>query len=396
MDIISQVTGAMQTVLTTVADAAAIASGFVKRKRKLTGASMVQTLVFGWLANPHSTYDELAQAAGSVGIEITRQGIEQRLTESAAQMLKTTLDASAEQIIASNPAAIPLLSRFNGVFVQDSSWITLPDELADVWAGCGTNAEKGGAASLKIQLRFEMLSGGFEHLSLTDGKTHDGKAQKEFDTLAPGSLRLADLGYFSLDELKQLNKADVFWLNRLKANCHLFSENGTPLDLPQWLKAAADHQVDCRIHLGKHAKLPSRLLAKRVSSQVAAQRRRQMKKQAKSKGRTPSEKRLILADWDIYITNISGEKLTLEQALVVARVRWQIELIFKLFKSLGQVDESRSQKPYRILCEVYAKLIAQIIQHWILLSGGWRYPEYSLQKAAKVVGKYALAIAAAA
>ena len=89
----------------------------------------------------------------------------------------------------------------------------------------------------------------------------------------------------------------------------------------------------------------------------------------------------MLAEWDIYITNISTEQLTLKQALVMARVRWQI-------------DESRSEKPYRILCEVYAKLIAMIIQHWILLVGGWRYPEYSLRKAAKVVVKYALAIAA--
>ena len=64
MDIISQVTTAMQTV----ADAAAITTGFLKRKRKLTGSGMVQTLVFGWLANPESTYDELAQTAGSVGI----------------------------------------------------------------------------------------------------------------------------------------------------------------------------------------------------------------------------------------------------------------------------------------------------------------------------------------
>ncbi len=33
MNIISQVTRAMQTVLTTVADSAAVASGFLKRKR---------------------------------------------------------------------------------------------------------------------------------------------------------------------------------------------------------------------------------------------------------------------------------------------------------------------------------------------------------------------------
>ena len=63
MDIISQVTSAMQTVLTKVADAAAITSGFLKKKRKLTGSVFVQTLVFGWLANPDSTYDELDQRA---------------------------------------------------------------------------------------------------------------------------------------------------------------------------------------------------------------------------------------------------------------------------------------------------------------------------------------------
>ena len=394
MDIISQVTRAMQTVLTTVADSAAVASGFLKRKRKLTGARMVQTLVFGWLANPESTYDELAQTAGSVGISITRQGIEQRLTKPATEMLKTTLDAAAEQVLGCCPQAIPLLSRFNGVYIQDSSWITLPDELADVWPGCGTNTDKGGKASLKIQLRFEMLTGAFEHLSVTDGKTHDGKAQKEFDTLAAGSLRLADLGYFSLAELKQLTDDKVFWLSRLKANCQLFDTDDTLFCLLKWLKAHNSYQLDCPILVGKHAKLPVRLLAQRVSQQVADKRKRQIKKQAKSKGKTPSFSRLALADWDIYITNIPMEQLTVKEAFVLARVRWQIELMFKLFKSLGQIDESRSEKPYRILCEVYAKLIAMIIQHWILLVGGWRYPEYSFQKAAKVVAKYALAIAA--
>ena len=126
-----------------------------------------------------------------------------------------------------------------------------------------------------------------------------------------------------------------------------------------------------------------------------SQRRRQLRKHAKSKGKTPSEKRLALADWEIYITTIDAERLTVKEAFVLARVRWQIELMKKRFKSHGQIDASRSEKPWRILCEVYAKLIAMIVQHWILLCGGWRYPEYSLRKAAKVVVKYALAIAAA-
>jgi hypothetical protein len=395
MNIISQVTDAMQIVLTQVANTAAKATGFIKRHRKMTGASFVQTLVFGWLANPESTYDELAQTAATIGISITRQAIEQRFGQPAAQMLKQTLDASVKQVVAAEPQAIPLLSRFNGVYLQDSSWITLPDELCDEWPGCGTTTDCGGQASLKLQLRWELLTGAFEQLSFTDGKTHDCKAQKGFNTLAAGSLRLADLGYFSLDELKQLDDNNVFWLTRFKANCQLFDTDDTLLCLPKWLKAHNSSEVDCPIRLGKHALLPARLLAKRVSPTLANKRRRQMRKQAKSKGITPSEKRLALADWDIYITNIDAKLLTVKEAFILARVRWQIELMFKLFKSHGQIDASRSEKPWRILCEVYAKLIAMIIQHWILLVGGWRYPEYSLQKAAKVVAKYALAIAAA-
>ena len=47
MTIISQVVSGMQTVLTTVSDAVALTTGFIKRQRKLTGSSFVQTLVFG-------------------------------------------------------------------------------------------------------------------------------------------------------------------------------------------------------------------------------------------------------------------------------------------------------------------------------------------------------------
>ena len=45
MDIISQVVSGMQTVLTTVSDTVAETTGFIKRRRKLTGSSFVQTLV---------------------------------------------------------------------------------------------------------------------------------------------------------------------------------------------------------------------------------------------------------------------------------------------------------------------------------------------------------------
>ena len=81
---IAQVSQAMQTVLTTVADTAAHTTGFVQRVSKLTGARFTQTLVLGFLSNPQATREELAQTAATRGRTISQQGRDQRMTESGA------------------------------------------------------------------------------------------------------------------------------------------------------------------------------------------------------------------------------------------------------------------------------------------------------------------------
>ncbi len=69
--------------------------------------------------------------------------------------------------------------------------------------------------------------------------------------------------------------------------------------------------------------------------------------------------------------------MTLQEALVLGHARWQIELLFQLWKSDGSIDESRSGRPWCILCELYAKLIAMVIQHCVLLMSCWRAPNRS-------------------
>ena len=56
-------------------------------------------------------------------------------------------------------------------------------------------------------------------------------------------------------------------------------------------------------------------------------------------------RRMALAAWNVVITNIPQDLLSLEEAFVLTRVRWQIELLFKLWKSHGRVDEWRTTKP---------------------------------------------------
>lgn len=90
------------------------------------------------------------------------------------------------------------------------------------------------------------------------------------------------------------------------------------------------------------------------------------------------------------ITNADQDHLDLEEALVLYRVRWQVELLFKLWKQHGGIDQWRSKNPQRILCEFYAKLLAMLVLHWVLLLGSWSRVDRSMFKAAQTVQSHAL------
>ena len=390
---VTQVAKAMQTVLTKVANQAGRTTGFIKREVKLTGASFTQTLVFGWLANPEASLEELCQTAAVIGLEITPQGLDQRFTPEAGGCLYQVLQETVGQVIKAEPVAIPVLQRFTGVYLEDSSTIVLPEELAQVWQGCGNGTGQGEAA-LKLNVRLDSLSGGLSGPFLSAGRTHDRKTSLQKQILAPGSLRLADLNYWKLDELRDMGQAGVFWLSRVKPHTAIFTEDGQRWSLASLMQIQREDELELRVELGGEHRLPARLVARRVPEQVAQQRRRRIRAEARRRGETPSQTQLALADWLVFVTNVPPEKLSLADIFVLARLRWQIELLFKLWKSHNGLDKSRSEKPWRRLCEIYAKLIGVVIQHWLLLVGCWRFPDRSLFKAAQTIQKHAWHLAA--
>jgi hypothetical protein len=391
---IPRIAEAMQTVLTTKADSVAHETGFVQRESKLGGASFTQALVFGWLENPQATWEELSQTTAAIGVVITPQGLEQRFSGSAARCLQKVLEAAVDQVVASEPVAIPVLQRFAEVYLDDSSTVNLPKELAAVWSGSG-GTQHGSGAGLKLQVRLEYTRGTLHGPFLQDGRTNDRKSVLQRMPVVAHSLRMADLGYWSLDELTARDSQDGYWLFRAQVQTKLYTQDGRQWSLVELLQSIPDPEIDIPVELGVKHRLPARLLAVRVPQEVAEKRRRRLHKVARERGRPVSKACLALADWNAFVANVPVELLTLREALILARVRWQIELLFKLWKSHGQIDESRSRKPWRILCELYAKLIAMIVQHWLLLISCWHYPDRSLFKAAKTIRRHAITLACA-
>jgi IS4 transposase len=127
--------------------------------------------------------------------------------------------------------------------------------------------------------------------------------------------------------------------------------------------------------LGQKNGVPIRLIMLRVPKEVAEERQDRIREKARDHGYEPTEELLELAHWTIVITNIPRKMASHEEILVLLRLRWQIERLFRLWKEHGKVDESRSKKPYRILCEFYAKMCAMIIQQSLIQEGCWLDPD---------------------
>lgn len=298
--------------------------------------------MLGRLSNPQSSLDALAQKSAALGVQITPQRLCQRFTPEAAAFLEQLLDAAVSEVVAADPVAIPVLRRFNGVILQDSSITGLPEVLVNEWHGCGDSVGHHSAA-LKIQVRLDVLNGTLYGPLLENGRTQDRGSSIQDVPVPKGALRIADLGYFSLDRLKELDSQRVFFLSRMQARTSLFDEDGNRLDLLSLLRESCPDRLDIQVRIGSTYRMPERLMAVRVPQEVADQRRRRMKDEARRRQQPLSKERLALADWTILITNAPPQMLSLEEALVLARVRWQIELLFKLWKSHGKIDEWRSE-----------------------------------------------------
>ncbi len=393
MDTIPQVATTMQQVLATSAQELGRTTGFVQRASKLDGASFTQAWVFACMATPMPTWEDVSQSAATIGVAISPQGLEQRCGEAAAALLEAVLAVSVQQVIAAEPVAIPLLARFTHVFVHDSSTIVLPSALANRWAGCGGRSSTGTAA-LKLQVQLDLRHGTLAGPALQAGRAADQTSPLLDAPIIVGALYLADLGYFRLDRFAAVAAAEAYWLTRYQQGTALFTTDGRRWDdLMALLESQSSAQVDLPVKVGVRQRLPARLLAVQVPQEVADQRRRRLRAAAQKDGKPVSAAMLALAAWTIFLTNAPVEQLSLRDALVLGRARWQIELLFKLWKSHGHVDESRGGQPWRVLCEVYAKLLAVLIGHWVMLTGLWVYPHRSLVKAAKLVQKHALHLA---
>lgn len=395
MGIIAKVSAAVQALFGTMAEEVAKDHPVVLRHRKFTTATLAQTFILGFLAKPRASDEELAQTAALCGVEVTTQAIEQRHTTRLAEFLEALFRRATQCIVKSQTTLAPLLERFTAVLILDSTTTTLPDALRERFPGCG-GSHGGGQAAMKLQVQWDLCSGALDAVVIESGRDCDYKTPLQSAILPPGSLRITDLGYFDTEVFQRFNQQGVFWISRLQFGTSVFTPEGQRLSLLDWLGEQPGPFVDRPILMGTERKVVCRIVAWRVPQEVADRRRQKLIAETRRKdGRVPSKERLAWCDWTILVTNVTADVLTAKEIAVLYRARWQIELLFKRWKSLGLIAELSGSTVVRQMIRLWSRLLAVLMQHWLLLSSVWGHSRCSLAKACEAIRRHALILAAA-
>jgi hypothetical protein len=275
------------------------------------------------------------------------------------------------------------------VILLDSTTITLPAELADRFPGCG-GSYGGGRAAMKLQFRTDLRHGGLDAVAIEAGKDCDQRTSLQSAPLPEGGLRIADLGYFDTEVLQDIQDHKGFWISRLAFGTEIATPEGEPIARIEDLFEPSTRVVDRAVLVGKRAQLPCRIVIWRVPQEVADRRRQKLIATAREKGnRPPTRARLAWCDWTIFVTNVPGDRLSPEEIGVLYRARWQIELMFKRWKSLGRVADLTGSSVTERLVRLWSRLLAMVVQHWLLVACAWGDVCCSLHKACATIRDFA-------
>jgi hypothetical protein len=385
---------------------------FTQRQTKIDGAHFARALIFGWMANPDAPYSFLQQMLAISGCDASVQALEQRMTPQGADFLLSLLHALMYACVTSDPVMTEILTRFEGVYLQDGTIIGLPNELEPLYKGAGGNTSTSGRSALRMQVRLNLNTGQLDGPWTAPAVACErkGAGSQQEHPLPANALDLTDSAYITLAEMKEHEQCERWWASHARSDWRVTDSRGVSSTLPEFVKKREEQAViDEWVWVGSKPTTRQfvRLVAFRVSDEQRKKQEARVNKNTKRRAKgcrkdvavgkkhqvtpakahrsRPSRKRRALMGWTVLLTNVAQERLSAHEVRVLVRSRWQIELLWRLWKERGQIDIWRSEKSMRVMCEVYAKVIGCVIQHWVILTGCWHNPHRSMVKASQIV-----------
>ena len=289
-------------------------------------------------------------------IIISKQGLDEKITKQASDFIGRLLEMELGNKI-SRVLKVDLFKLFNRVLIKDSTKFDLPKVLAESFPGFGGSAS---TANVSIQYEFDLKSSTIVDLDVTGGRKNDSSdASEKVCDVQQEDLIIRDLGYYSLSVLKSISDSKAFYLSRLglTTNVYELSDNEyVELDFVKLYRKMEQYGIP---YMGKEVfigvnKMPVRFIVTLVPAQVREER---IRKREKEKGYKTGADFTARAGLNLFVTNVEKKNFPLETILQIYHLRWQIELLFKTWKSIFGIHTVHSMKAERFKCILYSRLL---------------------------------------
>jgi hypothetical protein len=245
------------------------------------------------------------------------------------------------------------------VRIQDATVINAPGSQGTQW---------------RMHLKLDLKQGCISGVEVTDA--HGGETLARLPIEA-GEIQVADRGYAFARGIGAVLAQFAHIVVRINwQSLSLSTATGKRFDLIGWLRlltTSAEQSVWIETPQGHFA---LRVIAQPLPPQAAEEARRRAHQAAQKKKHTIREETLLAAGFLLLITDLPQQCWSIQRILWLYRLRWQIELQFKTFKSLLRFDELRSKDPRFVQTYLFGKLLGVVLLEQLTQQVHLRQPDW--------------------
>ena len=349
-------------------------TGFCQRNRKLTPRYFLEMLLCKCFpADQESLLGHALDLKLNRDVDIKKQSIHSKFTDKAVNFVKALVSIQLSKKLS---VSSKVLDMFSSVIIHDSTRFGLPESFTEHYAGYGG---RGAPAGAKIQFAYDLKTHQMCHATLGASRANDLTDCKNHEWITKGALVLRDLGYYSHEGLKEIIDKKAFFISKVKPKTALFDLCGKRFDLLKLIasmKKSGSMTLERDLLVGFEGRFRARVVFALVPEEIKNKRLKAVAYKARNRNYTVQKEYKVWAGINVFITNVSQEWLAAEKVMDIYRLRWQVELVFKTWKSHYKIDRYKTMRKERMECYLYATLLLILLQ-WRIFS--W-LNRYSLQK----------------
>lgn len=315
-------------------------------------------------------------------IEITRETIsrgsfwERLATKKLMRFTQLLLSALMSELcvqLGVGASILPALGVIR-IFLLDASSFTLPEGARETFPAPRSNVI---ASALKVHVLYDLFGGLVAWFDITPGTTHDRKGFPPLDLLV-GALIIFDLGYWDYQLLKDMIVLNIFFLSRVKS--------GAKIKVVKVVSCVSKTCIGFDLHSGRLSGFRGKIVE--VIGQFIV-----------PKTKEAFECRIVgfwnpnRSEYHWYATNLKVSSVLIYP---LYRLRWQLELVWKAWKSFLHLDEIKSSNRNIIITLTLIGMCVGMISEAISIStlnshAAEKQAAFSVQRAASLflrIGKH--------